>query len=161
MPACSDTFAPPGPSAGVSLAAHPAHLCLCGCTVPAPHFTCLYLSSREPSSSFFRFCTCSGSTHLQQSSPRVSHAPHFCAPLPTHLILRLLPRTLASFNVSLSAQFSRTPAPSALVHPSSIHPSIHPPDLPLSVHPYMTPSLHPFLGLLSCPLALFLDPYFL
>lgn len=163
MPACSATFAPPGPSAGASLAAHPAHLCLCGCTEPVPHFTCHYLSSCVLAFSFHPFCTCSGSTHLQQSSPRVSHAPHFCAPIPTPLILRLLPHTLAFFHISLPAAvfMNPRPRPSTSVHPSSIHPSILPTALLQSIQPSMPPSLRPFLGLLPCPLALSLDPYFL
>ena len=164
MPACSVTFAPPGPSAGSQPAAHPAHLCFCRCPVPAPTSACLYLSLRLLSSSFRPSCTCLGlspsATVLSTCFPRT---PLLCPPPNPPCSFAFCPTPPAPPR-RLPAGYSATgpppPAPSALVR-RSIHQSILPSSLLSSIHPSLPATLSPFPGLLPSLLALSPDPHLL
>ena len=90
----------------------------------------------------------SGFPHPPQSSPRVSHAPHFCALLPAPLVPSpSAPHLLLLFGFCLLAAVLLDPSLHRVS--SSVYPSIHPPFLLPSVHhPYLQPTA---LSRASCP----------
>lgn len=97
-----------------------------------------------------------GFPHPLQSSPRVSHAPYFCAPLPASLVPLPSAPHLLPFCVCLPAVMLLDPLPLRIS--LSFHPFMHPPTFLLSIHPSMPPAPCPLPGLLPCFLALTPDP---